>query len=140
MFKRSDLDRPLPASNRELAQANDRILADYLAELQRNRLVNQVRAALIDELPNGKPSEEVIAQAVYMGARTLQRKLAGEGSSFSKLLDEVRKELAERYIEDQTRTISEVSFLLGFSESSAFSRAFRRWTGEAPSRYRSRSQ
>ena len=77
---------------------------------------------------------------MYMGARTLQRKLAGEGSSFSKLLDEVRKELAERYIEDQTRTISEVSFLLGFSESSAFSRAFRRWTGEAPSRYRSRSQ
>ena len=136
VFKRSDLDRPLPASNRELAHSNDRILVDYLAELQQYKLVNEVRAALIDELPNGKPSEEVIAQAVYMGARTLQRRLANEGNSFSKLLDDVRKELAECYIKDQTRTVSEVSFLLGFSQVSSFSRAFRRWTGQTPTRYR----
>jgi AraC-like DNA-binding protein len=102
-------------------------------------LSTRVRAALVDAMPNGNPSEEDIAEAVRTSPRTLQRRLAEQGASFSRLLDDVRRELAEKYIVDQAMTLGEVSYLLGFSEVSAFSRAFSGWTGEAPTRYRKRA-
>jgi hypothetical protein len=69
-------------------------------------------------------------------ARTLQRKLAGAGASFSEVSDGVRSELAKEYLSDRDVRISEVAFLLGFSEQSSFNRAFRRWTGQPPRRWR----
>jgi len=90
-------------------------------------------------MPNGNPSEEDITEAVRTSPRTLQRRLAEQGPSFSKLLDDVRRELAEEYIVDQVMTLGEVSYLLGFSEVSALSRAFSRWTGEVPTRYYKRA-
>ena len=95
-----------------------------------------MRAALIDELPTGTLDDDTIARAVYMSARTLQRKLVDEGTSFTKLLDGVRCELAEHYIVDRSLNFNEISYLLGFSEPSAFSRAFKRWTGHSPTGYR----
>ena len=65
--------------------------------------------------------------------RTLHRLLSAEDTTYSKLLDAVRRELAERYITDPDISLQEISSLLGFSELSAFSRAFRRWTGQPPS-------
>jgi AraC-like DNA-binding protein len=135
-FARTDVDRPLPSPNRELARANDLILTDFLATLSRDDLVTRVRIAIAHELPSGKPRDENIAKGVYMSPRTLRRKLAAAGTSFSRLIDEVRHELARRYIADPARTLSEISFLVGFSELSAFSRAFRRWTGKTPSAFR----
>ncbi len=136
LFARSDVDRPLPAANRELARANDRILTDFLDKLRVDDLITRVKTAIANELPSGTPSEGFIAKAVYMTPRTLQRRLAAEGASYSKLLDAVRRELAEQYIADPTQSLSEISYLLGFSELSAFSRAFRRWTGASPTAYR----
>jgi AraC-like DNA-binding protein len=72
-----------------------------------------------------------------MSPRNLHRRLTNEGTSFKALLLETRQELARQYINDSTKTLTEISFLLGFSEVSSFSRAYRRWTGRSPSKARS---
>jgi AraC-like DNA-binding protein len=68
-----------------------------------------------------------------MSTRTLQRRLQEEGSGFVEILNETRRELALQYIQDDSLPLKEVSYLLGYSDVSNFSRAFKRWTGKAPS-------
>jgi len=133
VLDRAQVETPLPAANRELALVNDQILAAYVAELDKSDLVSRVKVSVLDHLPSGAPSAEVVAKDLFMSARTLQRKLAEAGTSFSDTLEDVRRELAAQYIADASRSLSEISFLLGFSELSAFSRAYRRWTGQPPS-------
>ncbi len=132
LFDRADIDRPLPAANRELAGYNDRLLTDFLNKLHRDDLLARVKTAIVEALASGLPSDEAIAHRMNMSARTLQRRLAANGTSYSKLVDAVRYELAEQYIADPALSLSEISFLLGFSEQSGFSRAYRRWTGRSP--------
>jgi AraC-like DNA-binding protein len=139
LFAKSDVERPLPSGNRELARANDKILMEFLNNLRRDNLITRVKSAIAKDLPSGSPSDDFIAKAVCMTPRTLQRRLAAEGTSFSKLRDAVRRELAEQYIADPSQSLSEISYLLGFSELSAFSRAFRRWTGASPKAYREKT-
>jgi AraC-like DNA-binding protein len=69
---------------------------------------------------------------------TLRRRLEEEGTTFTGLVDEVRRDLAERHLSDPHRTISEVAFMLGFAHAPAFHKAFRRWTGATPSERRAR--
>jgi AraC-like DNA-binding protein len=71
-----------------------------------------------------------------LSPRTLQRRLQAEGSSFADVLDHTRKAIADAYVRDPQVALTEVAYLLGFSEPSAFSRAFQRWYGMPPSRYR----
>ncbi|HWO08502.1 MAG TPA: helix-turn-helix transcriptional regulator, partial [Polyangiaceae bacterium] len=78
----------------------------------------------------------LIARRLGLGERTLQRRLRDEGTSFAALLDEARAELARSYLGDSKLAIFEVAYLLGYSEPSAFNRAFRRWTGKSPREYR----
>ncbi len=73
-----------------------------------------------------------------LSRRTLQRRLAEQGITYKRLVDETREALARRYLENPQRSLTEITFLLGFSEQSAFTRAFRRWHGESPSDYRRR--
>jgi len=133
VLERAQAEAPLLAAHRELAVANDTILASYLVTLDRGDVVSRVKTAIIEHLPSGAPSAEIIAKDLFMSARTLHRRLTEAGVSFSDTLEAVRRELAEQYVIDPSRSLSEISFLLGFSEQSAFSRAFRRWTGQAPS-------
>lgn len=121
----------LPALNRELASANDAVLSAYVAQLD-DDLLSRVRSAIIERLPSGAPSALDIARDLHMSARTLQRRLADEQTSYSTLLDTVRRELAARYLAESSQSLSEITYLLGFSELSAFSRAYRRWTGRSP--------
>ena len=83
---------------------------------------------------------ELMAGRMAMSVPTLRRRLDQEGTTFSDIVDEIRKELAERYLREPSMAVSEVAFLLGFSSESAFHRAFRRWTGIAPSEYRARAR
>jgi AraC-like DNA-binding protein len=133
LFARADVDRPLPASNKELARANDQILSDFLNKLGKDDLVTRVKTAIADGLPSGSPSDDEVAKSLFMSSRTLNRKLSALETNYSQLLEAVRQELAEQYVSDPSLSLSEISFLLGFSEQSAFSRAFRRWTGQTPS-------
>lgn len=131
-FRASDVDRPFLASNRELALANDQVLESTCKGLRHDDLVSRVKLAMVHELPSGTPSEDAIAKAVSMSSRSLQRRLAEEGTSFTAQLAMVRKELAEQYVENPRIPVTEISYMLGFSDVSSFSRAFKRWTGRSP--------
>jgi AraC-like DNA-binding protein len=75
-----------------------------------------------------------------MAARTLQRRLAVEGVSFKELVDLARRDVSERLLADRSLSVAEVGYLLGFSEPSAFHRAFKRWRGVTPLEYRRSTQ
>lgn len=96
----------------------------------------QVVQAIIQNLQGELPSIDTIAAEFALSTRQLQRKLQTEGTSFQKLLDHTRQELALRHLQDPTIPIHDIAFLLGFSGSSAFNHAFKRWTGKTPRSYR----
>ena len=131
------IDKPLPASNRELAFAHDRILTEFVGKLSRDNIVSRVKSVIIENLPSGNLTDEGVAEVLHMSHRTLQRKLAAKDTSFRKLLKEIRRELAESYLADGNLSIIEISYLLGFSENSSFSRAFKLWTSYTPQDFRS---
>jgi AraC-like DNA-binding protein len=95
-----------------------------------------VRRVVADELRRGVPSLEVTAARLAMSGRTLRRRLADEGTTYQKVIDEVRCELAQRYLRSDELAVGAVAFLLGFSEPSTFHRAFKRWTGKTPLEFR----
>jgi AraC-like DNA-binding protein len=101
--------------------------------------LEQLRRLIADELPKGVPALGAIARRLATSERTLRRRLEEAGTSFRALLDETRAELARGYVRDRSLPLSEVAFLLGFSEPSAFHRAFRRWTDMTPAAWRARS-
>lgn len=135
-FTTSDLLKPLAMENKDLARSNDQVLDGMLRQLTESDIVSKIKRLIIDALPSGAPSEESIAEALHISPRTLNRRLADEDTSYRELLSEVRREMAEKYITDPTIPIAEISYLLGFSEVSSFSRAFKRWTGEPPGTFR----
>jgi AraC-like DNA-binding protein len=96
------------------------------------------KAVLLERMASGEEPERDIAKALNMSRRTLQRKLAEVDLTYQRLVDETRRDLALRYIEEPGKSITEIAFMLGFSGQSAFTRAFRRWTGRAPSEYRTK--
>ncbi len=81
-----------------------------------------------------------MAERLFLTERTLQRRLQEAGTTFKKLLTEVRIDLADNYIRDSNLSLNEISFLLGFSELSSFSRAFKHWKGSSPRNYRQMNQ
>ncbi len=101
-----------------------------------NRFRDKVQLFIMEELHKGALSIEKISSKMNMSRQTLYRNLKKENTSFHDLHDEIRKNLAEVYLKQpQTFSITEVTFLLGFSEPSAFHHAFKRWTGIGPSDY-----
>jgi len=112
----------------------DRQLADLQ---QREGTRGTVARLLSEELRGGDPSLARLAHRMALSPRTLQRRLQAEGASFADVLDDTRKATADIYVRDPQVALTEVAYLLGFSEPSAFSRAFQRWYGMPPSRYRS---
>lgn len=130
------VQEPLPAGNAELAQHNDAILTQYLAHFEKQNVGNRVHAVLVEQLPNGVPTQDSVAAHLHMSTRNLQRKLQAEGSSFKDILNTTREKLARAYVADSRYSISEVAYLLGFADTSSFTRAFRRWAGVAPRQYR----
>lgn len=111
-----------------------RALLDALPKV--HSFADRVRTLLASELKGGNPSADNMAEKLRMSKRTLARRLAAEGTSHKALLDDLRASLARRYLADASLAISEVAFLLGFSEPSAFHRAFKRWTGQTPTAFR----
>lgn len=132
----ADLDRPLPAANAELARQNDEVVVQFLAKMDRANVPAQVHAKLIEMLPSGDCSKTQVASALFMSVRTLHNRLAEAGTNYQQLLDQTRRELAEQYMKQSDISVSEIAYLLGFSDCSNFSRAFQRWTGSSPSAYR----
>jgi AraC-like DNA-binding protein len=135
-FDREVLMRHLASANPELARINDQVVVDYLARFDRDSIAMQVRSKIIHQLPDGIPSQEAIADTLHVSLRSLQRRLKEEDTSFRDLLEETRQQLARQYLRDGRRSIGEITYLLGFTEPSNFTRAFKRWTGKSPAQYR----
>ena len=133
---RAIVDKALPGASRELALQNDEVVMRYLAELDRNDLVNRVRSIIVRDLAPGNLRKEHIAAQLHMSSRNLQLKLAVRGTNFQDLLDQTRHTLAMGYIEQSRLAITEISYLQRISDLSNFTRAFKRWTGKSPSAYR----
>jgi len=129
---------PLIQPDPAMRQLMDRLAEKQLLSFRRadDDLVGQARRQLAQRLPEGEASLEHLAAALKVSPRSLQRRLQDQGLSYSQLLDEVRRELAERYLEEASLDLTDLALLLGYSEQSAFTRAFKRWTGTAPAEYR----
>jgi AraC-like DNA-binding protein len=101
-------------------------------------IVIEVRRALAVRLPRGDTEIDDVARDLHMSTRTLQRRLFSAWLSYQELLDAVRRETAEKVMADASLSISEIAYLVGYSEPAAFHRAFRRWTGATPQAFRQR--
>lgn len=130
------MDREVPGGSADLAQHHDQIVMQYLEKLERKDVVNRVRGLIIEELASGTLSKQGVAEKLHMSARNLQLKLAEKGTTFQDTLDETRQKLAAGYMEQSDLAITEIAYLLGFSDASNFTRAFRRWHGVSPRDHR----
>ena len=135
-FSLADVDKYLIGANPQLARLNDQVMIEYLAKLDKDNIVDRVTAVIIDMLPSGGVADEKVAEQLNMSVRSLQRRLKEAGTTFRTVLEAVRKDLASTYVRDPDIELVEVAFLLGFSDQSAFSRAFKSWTGCSPSEVR----
>lgn len=136
VIDRHDMERKLPSGNDELTQAHEQIILKHMASLNQEQLSARVQLAILDQLPSGNIKEADIAAHLGLSTRTLQRRLLEEGVSFQNLLQASRQTLAGQYIRDEHLSISEIAYLLGFSEQANFTRAFKRWYGVSPTQFR----
>lgn len=135
-FDRHALMQPLGGACPELAQVNDNIANQYLARLDKSDVVTGVTQKIIELLPSGDCSREKVAEALCVSPATLQVRLAQRGTHFLQIMDDTRRELACNYIRQRTSSVTEIAFLLGFTSTSNFARAFKRWTGMSPTQFR----
>jgi AraC-like DNA-binding protein len=139
-WSRADISEPLVTGDPALARINDEYTQTYLNAFAARSTTREVVNKIVERLPDGPPNQQQIADALHVSNRTLQRKLKDEGTSFMDLLQNTRMQLACKYLRQPSRSVVETAYMLGFSEPSTFSRAFKRWTGLAPAAYRSGEQ
>ena len=109
-------------------------LAHRIGDL--SELRTRVENAISSLLPHGRVILGDIARSLGMSERTLARKLSDEGLNFTEILEQLRRDLAVRYLDDRKLHVSKIAWLLGFHEVSSFTHAFKRWTGKTPSQMR----
>ena len=116
---------------------NDLLLKSCEAALADRRsdtseLRTRVENAISSVLPHGRVLVEDVARSLGMSKRTLARRLSDEGLNFTEILQQLRRDLAVRYLDDRKLHVSKIAWLLGFHEVSAFTHAYKRWTGKTP--------
>ena len=138
VFTRHDLHLPVRHSDETLAEYLTERAEQVLRSLMSGSSTKErVRSAIWNVLSDGKPTLRRVASALQMPARTLQRRLAEEGTSLQQEVEEIRKAMATAMLRDPGTSTDEVAFLLGYAEPSTLFRSFRRWTGMTPLEYRS---
>lgn len=136
-FSRASFDAPVRGAEPALLAVLEDHARRLVAELPpSDDLVGRVCAAIAEELTGGNASATRIARRLATSERTLQRRLHAEGRTFAQVLDETREAVAKTHLKDRGLSLAEVAWLLGFSDQSAFTRAFRRWTGKTPGAWR----
>jgi AraC-like DNA-binding protein len=131
VFDRTYQQEPLLTANFEMQQALLQKVNKSVT-VAGDALVEKIRYYLLTNAYLGIPSLSEIAANFNVSPRTLQRKLKEEGISYQDVADEVRKSLAIHYLEEGGYPVKEISYMLGYNELSAFTRAFKRWTGSTP--------
>jgi AraC-like DNA-binding protein len=137
MIRSADLDRPLQRDK----LAHDAVV-QYLTTITsaEPRTIASVRTLVRQLLPSGTVTLDLIAEQLNLHPKALQRRLACDGTSFAAIIDEVRRELAERYLRDTRITLSHLSRELGYAEQSVLTRSCHRWFGCGPATYRKELQ
>lgn len=135
-LNRTLLRQPLPGADSFLLKRLEHALSDMLEELPNVDFSEQVKQRIRNLIASREVSEELVAAPFNMSSRHLRRKLGEVDTSYEKLLDEVRLEIASRLIREGRLNLGRVAFELGFLDPSSFTRAFRRWTGMSPTSFR----
>ena len=141
VFRAADARRQFVTRNAELLA----VLAPQLEEELRQQngdgdFAERVRGAIRQKLTGRRPSIEDIADALQMSPRTLQRRLQDVGSSFQRVLEEARHQLARHYLNNPVLELKEAAYLLGYEDANSFVRAFRTWEGIPPARWREKQR
>jgi len=126
---------PVASGNAALAAEADRMAERYLAQLEPDTTAARVRSLILKAMPSGELDQDRIARALHQSASTLQRRLREEGTSYQQLLEQTRRDLAIEYLRRGEHSLADITFLVGFSDQSNFTRAFRRWTGRTPRQF-----
>ena len=133
------LDLDLPMADRRILRNMDQIcrgILDRLAREQQSLWLDSVRRAIVNAFKDGHPEFARIAEELSISSEQFSELLQQNGTGFRALVDHLRRELAMDYLSDSDLSLLEIAFLLGFSEQSAFQRAFKRWTGKTPGEFR----
>ena len=137
VFRASDATRPFVTRNAELLEM---LVPQFEEQLQQYKeedsFIELVRRTVQDKLTGHRPSIDEVSGALHMGPRTLQHRLQDSGSSFQRVLDEARHQMARYYLGNSALELNETAYLLGFEDPSSFGRAFRTWEGMPPSDWR----
>ncbi len=137
VFRASDAQRPFVTRNAEvLGMLAPQFEEELKKESGDESFVERVRTAVRQKLTGRRPSMEDIADALHVSSRTLQRRLQDGGSSFQRVLDEARHQLARHYLNNSVLELNETAYLLGYEDGNSFVRAFRAWEGIPPARWR----
>lgn len=137
IIDRAFLDRQVPAADDRLYPILRQYLDRMLKEMPReDDVLTSLRRTVAEAIRAGEPNLAEVASKSAMSGRTLQRRLREYGLDFKKLVDDTRRRFSLKYLEDRAHTPAEIAYMLGYSEVSAFNRAFKRWTGSTPSSYR----
>jgi AraC-like DNA-binding protein len=137
-MKLSDLHLQVTTADDRLLSLLRRYCEDVLSRhaAQAPPLVERVERLIADHLAHGEARLDTAATKLGMSSRTMSRKLAELGTSFNGIVGSLRKDLARRYLQESNLSLTEIAFLLGYTEISTFSHAFKRWTGKSPAAYR----
>lgn len=135
-FSQADAARPLVSADHRAAQWLEFGAKAALERMDDSGVAARVRAQLERMLQGDEPTLAAVASELCMSERTLQRRLAAEGQTFRRVLDEMRRDVAQRSLAAGKRNVPELAYLLGFEDSNSFYRSFRRWTGTTPESYR----
>jgi AraC-like DNA-binding protein len=137
VIERSLTEAHVPAADRKLYPIVRRYIDRALNEIPKeDHLLTAIRKAIAEAMGEGGPTLARVAKRMGLSPRTLERRLEERETPFKKLMDDTRRRFAINYLEDGEHTVTQIAFLLGYSEVSAFNRAFKRWTGSAPLEYR----
>jgi AraC-like DNA-binding protein len=137
-FDISLVDEVLQGSNRVLAKYQDSFSERYVARFGDDSTSLKVKREILRSLPGGNPTQASVANGLYLSVRNLQRKLEAEHTTFRQLLVDIRKQLTCTYLKQESRSLGEIAYLLGFTDHSNFSRAFKRWFDTTPTAYRNK--
>jgi AraC-like DNA-binding protein len=137
VFRAADAQRPFVTRNAELlGMLAPQFEEELKQENENENFIERVRLAIQQKLTGRRPNVEDISDALHISSRTLQRRLQDEGSSFQKVLEEARHQLARHYLNNSVLELNEAAYLLGYVDSNSFVRAFRTWEGIPPARWR----
>jgi AraC-like DNA-binding protein len=136
-FDRYFLDRPTKFPHSAIHKSLEQVAQAELANLQfEDRIIRDVKECIMNHLASGVPKLDDVASSLRLTPRTLQRRLNNTKTNFKYMVDDARKERSIRLISDSSLGLPDISAELGFSDQSAFQKAFKRWYGQAPGRYR----